>query len=163
MARTFSTFLPLSPLKRMSWATALFGKELLVKDGEKVVSKPTEEALKGKKFVALYFSAHVSFCLVRARALFFAPAPSVALNAPARCQRARCASDPAFGNEHFMITPAARLTCATYARVARSCARSSAWAFFLPAKTITLTAVSFSPFAVVRPVPEVHAALLRDV
>ncbi len=46
---------------KMSWATGLFGTSLLVKDADgKVVSKPTEEALKDKKFVALYFSAHVS-------------------------------------------------------------------------------------------------------
>jgi hypothetical protein len=46
----------------MSWSTSLFGATLLVKDGEgKVVSKPTAEALAGKKYVALYFSAHVSF------------------------------------------------------------------------------------------------------
>jgi hypothetical protein len=43
----------------MAWATALFGPELLVKEGDKAVTKPTEAALAGKKYVALYFSAMV--------------------------------------------------------------------------------------------------------
>ena len=42
----------------MSWATKLFGEKLLVKEGPKIVEKPTDEALAGRKFVALYFSAH---------------------------------------------------------------------------------------------------------
>ena len=44
----------------MSWATKMLGDTLLVKEGFKTVSKPTDEALAGKKFVALYFSA--SWC-----------------------------------------------------------------------------------------------------
>lgn len=43
----------------MSWATALLGKDLLVKENGKSVTKTTEEVLKNKKYVALYFSAHV--------------------------------------------------------------------------------------------------------
>jgi hypothetical protein len=45
---------------KMTWATDLFGPTLLTKDGDKVVSKPTDEVVGGKKFIVLYFSAHVS-------------------------------------------------------------------------------------------------------
>ncbi len=48
----------------MTWATTLFGAQLLTKDASgKVESKPTDEVLKDKKFVVLYFSAHVSFAI----------------------------------------------------------------------------------------------------
>ena len=39
--------------------TALFGEKLIVKDGE----KSSSEALKGKQFVGVYFSAH--WCVLR--------------------------------------------------------------------------------------------------
>lgn len=44
----------------MTWATDMFGPELLVKEDDKVVKKPTDEVVSTKKFLALYFSAHVS-------------------------------------------------------------------------------------------------------
>jgi len=46
----------------MTWAKKLFGPTLLVKasDGGKPTPMPTEEVLAGKKFVGVYFSAHVS-------------------------------------------------------------------------------------------------------
>jgi hypothetical protein len=43
----------------MSWATELFGPTLLVKEDSKSVSKSTADVVSGKKFIALYFSAHV--------------------------------------------------------------------------------------------------------
>lgn len=43
----------------MTWATDLFGPSLVKKDGDNVVTKPTDEVVAGKKFVVLYFSAHV--------------------------------------------------------------------------------------------------------
>ena len=46
---------PTTTHTQMSWATELFGADLLTKDG----AKPTAEVLADKKFVALYFSAHV--------------------------------------------------------------------------------------------------------
>jgi len=49
----------------MAWASALLGKTLLVKDTDgKSVAKPTEEVLKSKKYVALYFSAHVRTLII---------------------------------------------------------------------------------------------------
>ncbi len=44
----------------MTWATDLFGPALVVKEDDKAVEKPTDDVLAGKKFVVLYFSAHVS-------------------------------------------------------------------------------------------------------
>jgi hypothetical protein len=45
----------------MSWAVKLFGPELMVKDASgNAVKRNTDEALAGKRYVALYFSAHVS-------------------------------------------------------------------------------------------------------
>lgn len=43
----------------MTWAENTLGSTLLVKDGASAVEKPTSEVLAGKKYVALYFSAHV--------------------------------------------------------------------------------------------------------
>ena len=43
-----------------TWASALLGPKLLVKEGDKVVEKDTDAAVASKKFVALYLSAHVS-------------------------------------------------------------------------------------------------------
>jgi hypothetical protein len=44
----------------MAWATELFGPELLTHDAgmNEVVKRKTEDVLAGKKFVAIYFSAH---------------------------------------------------------------------------------------------------------
>jgi hypothetical protein len=46
----------------MSWAKEMFGPTLWVKESADAAptAKPTEEALAGKKFVGVYFSAHVS-------------------------------------------------------------------------------------------------------
>ena len=49
----------------MSWAEALFGPKLVVKEGDKAVEKSTAEVVAGKKFIALYFSAHVRSGRVR--------------------------------------------------------------------------------------------------
>jgi len=49
-------------LKMSGWATEMFGPTLWVKESPDAppTAKPTEEALAGKKFVGVYFSAHVS-------------------------------------------------------------------------------------------------------
>ena len=47
----------------MAWATELLGATLLTKEGP----LPTAEVLASKKFVALYFSAHVSCALKQPR------------------------------------------------------------------------------------------------
>lgn len=45
-----------------SWAVDLFGPELLVKGASGPVKKETSAVVTGKKFVGLYFSAHVRSC-----------------------------------------------------------------------------------------------------
>ena len=44
----------------MAWSKDLLGNTLLVHENGNVVVKSTQDVVAGKKFIALYFSAHVS-------------------------------------------------------------------------------------------------------